>query len=902
MTKVTADIVARDRGASKAFEKVAKEADKATKQVKEFGKSGEKSGKDFSVGFSKHLKGIGGRVSSAFKAGPIAAAAAVGGAAVGAAFIGTFQKALEQGDVKAKFAAQLGLTEQESAKAGKTAGELYTSNYGESLGAVNEAIKRVVQDTNVGLNSVDLKPVTAKVLDLVSVFDQDLGGVTRAVGQLVRTGLAKNATEALDIVTKGFQSGVDKADDFLDTLNEYGTQFRKLGISGAQATGILSQGLKAGARDADIVADAIKEFSIRAVDGSTTTAAGFKALGLSAKTMTETIARGGKPAAAGLDTVLDRLRKVKDPARQSQIAVQLFGTQAEDLGKALYSIDPSKAVAGLGQVAGAADKLDKTIGSTPQARVSSFFRTLKQGAVDSMAGVITAFDKGETAATGFQGELEKAAVWLKENRYQIAAVFVDISRGALSMAKVVLPVVKLIDHAFREFLGGILNGAAEAFGFLPKVGDKLKAAAKSFNAYSQGVDKGFDAAIKKAGEWDTALDRTSKELHLKANISDLQNKLKTARTELKDKNLTRERKAQITANIKSLTAQLKTAQRQVNNLHGKTVPIEIKFTSGGVNLSAPSRAARVGPGQAAGGPISGPGSGTSDQAGLFALSNKEWVIRSKSAQKYGPKAMASINAGTAAVFPMASGGPTWPAFDARYNAAAKRGANRYRSGFGPYGAALGFAMGQRGKPYVWGGVGPGGYDCSGFMSALTNIIRGKSPYSRVGSTASFPWGGFHHGAGVFSVGSFKGNPGHMAGTLLGVNVESRGGQGVVVGRGARGASNSLFGGNVWGLARGGRAGDAAYDLLDPHGRNYLGSGVVEALNRGALNRDRGGMIPRGMSLVHNGTRRAERVVPGERIVIDARSTRGVDRLHADWLANLVRTNPALKRELKVLLS
>jgi hypothetical protein len=114
--------------------------------------------------------------------------------------------------------------------------------------------------------------------------------------------------------------------------------------------------------------------------------------------------------------------------------------------------------------------------------------------------------------------------------------------------------------------------------------------------------------------------------------------------------------------------------------------------------------------------------------------------------------------------------------------------------------ALQFAFSQVGKPYVWGAFGPGGYDCSGFMSALVNVARGQNPYSRVGSTQSFPWGGFGPGGGPFMIGSFRGSPGHMAGTLLGTNVESAGGVGVRVGSSARGARDSMFGGNIWHLA------------------------------------------------------------------------------------------------------
>jgi phage-related protein len=108
-----------------------------------------------------------------------------------------------------------------------------------------------------------------------------------------------------------------------------------------------------------------------------------------------------------------------------------------------------------------------------------------------------------------------------------------------------------------------------------------------------------------------------------------------------------------------------------------------------------------------------------------------------------------------------------------------------------------FAASQVGKPYIWGGVGPDGYDCSGFMSALTNVILGRGPHSRLGTTGSFPWSGFAGGASPngFTIGStrsYAGGVGHMAGTLAGMNVESRGGRGVVIGSSARGYGDSGF--------------------------------------------------------------------------------------------------------------
>jgi hypothetical protein len=112
------------------------------------------------------------------------------------------------------------------------------------------------------------------------------------------------------------------------------------------------------------------------------------------------------------------------------------------------------------------------------------------------------------------------------------------------------------------------------------------------------------------------------------------------------------------------------------------------------------------------------------------------------------------------------------------------------------GRAQKFAASQARKPYGWGAVGPSAYDCSGFMSAITNVLQDKYPHSRRGSTANFPWGGFKKGPGQFTISSTPNyglsGVGHMAGTLAGTNVESRGGRGVLVGPGAMGAISGGF--------------------------------------------------------------------------------------------------------------
>ncbi|MET7619028.1 hypothetical protein [Streptomyces sp. NPDC005408] len=145
-------------------------------------------------------------------------------------------------------------------------------------------------------------------------------------------------------------------------------------------------------------------------------------------------------------------------------------------------------------------------------------------------------------------------------------------------------------------------------------------------------------------------------------------------------------------------------------------------------------------------------------------------------------------------------------------------------------AGLKWARTQAGLPYQWAGNGNPSWDCSGFMSAIESVIRGQAPHRRW-ATGSFsgktaPAGWVLNGKSPFQIGITNAGVGHTAGTLGGVNVESRGGEGVVVGKRARGAMSMLFQ-DVYGFQPG----------------KY----------------DSGGYLPEGLSLAYNGTGRPEPV-------------------------------------------
>jgi SLT domain-containing protein/phage-related minor tail protein len=371
---------------------------------------------------------------------------AAAGAAAGAVLVAATVSAVEKEKAGDRLAAQLGLSGKGAKEAGKVAGTLYSKAVVDSFEDGAAAVRAVMGSGLIPAKATtkSIEAITTKVADLANTFEQDLGGTANAAAQMIRTGLAKDGAQALDLLTKGFQSSANKADDFLDTINEYGTQFRKAGLDGATSIGLLNQAIAAGARDADIAADAIKEFSIRAVDGSTSTAQGFNDLGLSGVKMAKDFAAGGATANAALDLTLDRLRGVADPVKQSRIAVALFGTQAEDLGKALFAMDPSTAAAGLGKVGNAA----KTVGDTIRGNTATQLAVLQRQLTGVIGVVVTSvilpalnaliagIRQVDDVISGIVGWFREWGIWLTPLGILITGITLTMTAQAIAVGAV----------------------------------------------------------------------------------------------------------------------------------------------------------------------------------------------------------------------------------------------------------------------------------------------------------------------------------------------------------------------------------------------------------------------------------------------------------------------------------
>lgn len=226
--------------------------------------------------------------------------------------------------------ASTNMTEEEIQGLEQIMKDIYTDNFGESIDDVGNSLS-VVRTQIKGLNDEDLKDITEDAIALRDTFEYEVNESVRSAKALMDH-FGISGKEAYTLIAQGAQKGLDFSDEFLDNIDEYSVQFKKLGFSAEDMFNIFESGTNAGAFNLDKIGDAVKEFSVRAIDGSNTTVEGFQKLGLNADKMAKKFASGGETAKNEFFEVIQKISAMDNKVEQSIVGVDLFGTMWEDLG------------------------------------------------------------------------------------------------------------------------------------------------------------------------------------------------------------------------------------------------------------------------------------------------------------------------------------------------------------------------------------------------------------------------------------------------------------------------------------------------------------------------------------------------------------------------------------------
>lgn len=420
---------------------------------------------------------------------PIAGAVAKIAEAAGNAVVEGFQNGLQVEVRTDRLAASTGLDDASVSRLARAAGESYAENFGESIDANLATARRAVQSGLLDPKATqrDAQDVISSLSGVADVLEEDVSAVARTTAQLLKTGLAKNAQEAFDIIVAGQQAGLNVSEDWLDTLNEYGTQARNLGLDAPKFLGLLNQAVEAGARDTDVAADALKEYSIRARDvGDTGAREAFEELGFSADEMQQKVAGGGDSAVDALDQTFDALNKIEDPVKRNAIAVKLFGTQAEDLGDALYAMDLDTAAEQFEDLEGRASRALATLGDNTAGDLETAKRNVEVG-VQAIQGAL---------AGAFADDIESGAEFVAENREAVVGFLLDAANAALDFGRSAVEGAAAGTEGFGDFVGevgpavlGLIQSVIEGIDSIPFV--DLGDAVDDFKEMREEAEQGF---------------------------------------------------------------------------------------------------------------------------------------------------------------------------------------------------------------------------------------------------------------------------------------------------------------------------------------------------------------------------------------------------------------------------
>ncbi len=260
--------------------------------------------------------------------------------------------------------ARLGVTKQRAEELSKVAQDVWKNGFGESVRETADAIT-VVNNNLKDLSDEELKEATNSAFLLQEAFDAELNESTRAAGQLMKD-FGDDSSKAFDLLTWGFQNGLDYTGEFLDTIREYSPQFAEMGYTSEQMLNALKDGFDAGSWSLDKLGDSIKESHLRMTDMSKATKDAYKSLGLSAEEYAGKIAKGGTEGNKAFQEVVEKLQGVEDATERNLLATDLFGTQYEDLReKVIFSMTgASKSIEGLeGTTKRASDAIQDNFGT-----------------------------------------------------------------------------------------------------------------------------------------------------------------------------------------------------------------------------------------------------------------------------------------------------------------------------------------------------------------------------------------------------------------------------------------------------------------------------------------------------------------------------------------------------------
>lgn len=318
--------------------------------------------------------------------GPAGAA----GAAVAGAFIVGMEEGLSSEATQKRLSASLNLSNIDAATVGTTVSNLYADGW--DRGRAAEAVEAVYSSLEESQGSQKaLEDLSTQALAFSDVFGTDIATGVELARTLISNGLAKDGTEAFDLLSQSMSdTPLYNRDELQEAIREYSQYFAGIGVDGPQAMAILRDAAGKGSYEVDKTGDSVKEFGIIMRDMPDAARSALDGLGLPVEELRAKIAAGGPEAAEAFSQIVSAVQGIEDPLARTQAAVALFGTPFEDVAGNITAVDStlsSLASGGMADYEGAsARNVEAT--NTMQAKIDSYTNTLKSTLGEAVGGAV----------------------------------------------------------------------------------------------------------------------------------------------------------------------------------------------------------------------------------------------------------------------------------------------------------------------------------------------------------------------------------------------------------------------------------------------------------------------------------------------------------------------------------
>lgn len=204
--------------------------------------------------------------------------------------------------------------------------DIYYNNYGESFDDIATAMSSVSQQMGE-MDDTEFQNVTEGLLVLRDTFDMDFDETLRGTNQLMKQ-FGLSSDEALDLMAKGAQMGLNYTDELGDNVSEYAGKFAQAGYSADEYFQLLKNGTRGGAYNLDKVNDAINEVTTRLADG--TIADAIDSFSSGTQEVFQAWQNGEATQKDVIDSIVDDIANCENEQQKLNMAATAFGTMGED--------------------------------------------------------------------------------------------------------------------------------------------------------------------------------------------------------------------------------------------------------------------------------------------------------------------------------------------------------------------------------------------------------------------------------------------------------------------------------------------------------------------------------------------------------------------------------------------